>query len=477
MRKSVFWKVALVLVGVQVVTGLLAVALSAYFAQERSLELVRGNLILRLDQVAEEIETRASFDVEGQMSLPERLGLDLATRFPDSVHVLDFEGRVLFGSSIQLPDDAEQALAVGEIEMAIEGDTWAMAPLLAPDGLPAGALFISPLENTLREELRGTREAFVRATWTIAALAAGLAFLLGALFTWRLVKPIRRMTQRVETLGEGNYADRLPALREDELGRLSAAINDMAERVEASIASLRSTDQLRRELVANVGHDLRTPLAAMKGYLEEARRFASEGRDEDVATALAVAERQSNQMSRLVEDLFELSKLEQASMEQGSSLLQLGPVSVAQLVTETVQAHQTRFADAGVELLTSLPVELPTIHADGQRISRVLDNLLSNALRHTPEGGSVAVSADSDDSMVRIRVSDSGEGIPADELDAVFERYYRGSSARTRSKDGSGSGLGLAISRAIARAHGGDLNVESETGKGSNFGLWLPVNT
>lgn len=477
MRKTVFWKVALILIGVQVVTGLLAVGLGTYFAQERSLELVRGNLFLRLDQTAGEVEARAEFDEEGRMTLPRRLELDLATRFPDSTTVLELEGEAISGRQVgSLPEGALEALETGEIEVVLDGGegTWALAPLLAPDGLPAGALFIRPLDNTLREELRGTREAFVRAVWTVAGLAALLALLLGAFFTWRLVTPLRRMTRRVESLGEGDYADRLPKAGHDELGRLSSAINDMAGRVEASIEALQSTDRLRRELVANVGHDLRTPLAALKGYLDEANRFAAEGRDDEAIEALGVAQRQSDQMARLVADLFELSKLEQASLERGSAPLQLGPVPFAELIQDAARMHRQRLTEAGIAFEVDLPATLPTIQADGARLMRVLDNLLSNALRHTPEGGTVTISGTVHNESVTIRVADTGDGIPADELDAVFERYYRGDFARTRSDDGSGSGLGLAISRAIARAHGGDLIVQSEEGKESEFEVRIP---
>ncbi len=479
MRKTVFWKVALVLIGVQVVTGLLAVGLGAYFASARSLELVRGNLILRLDQVAEEVEGRAEFDEEGRMTLPRRLELDLATRFPDSTVVLDVDGGPISGEPIaQLPGGSLAALVAGEIEVVLDGGdgSWALAPLLAPDGLPSGALFIQPLDNTLREELRGTREAFVRAVWTVAGLSVLLALLLGGLFTWRLVTPLRRMTRRVEALGEGDYAERLPDAGRDELGRLSSAINDMAGRVEASIDALQSTDRLRRELVANVGHDLRTPLAALKGYLDEANRFASEGRDDEAIEALGVAQRQSDQMARLVSDLFELSKLEQSSMEEGSTSLQLGPVPLAELIQDAARMHRGALEQAEIALVVDAPSSLPVVQVDGARLMRVLDNLLSNAQRHTPEGGTVTLSAESTEGSVRFRVADTGEGIPADQLDAVFERYYRGDSARTRGANSSGTGLGLAISRAIARAHGGDLRVESGE-EGSVFSVTLPTPT
>ena len=465
--------------GVQVATALLAVGFSALLARERGLELVRGNLVLRLDAVAEEVERRADFDpVTGALSLPRRLRLDLATRFPDPTYLLDSEGAVVERTGAgpaptPVPVDALVALERGDIEVRFGDDPWAFAPLLAPDGLPAGGLLLRPLDETLREEFRGTREAFAEATLLVGALAALLALLLGAVFTWRLVTPLRGMTRRVEALGAGDYADRLPAHRRDELGRLAAAINEMAARVEASVAALRDTDRHRRELVANVGHDLRTPLAALRGYLDEAARFTDAGRHAEAAEALAVARRQGEHVTRLVADLFELSQLEGAALGDGTPL-QRGPVPLGELLGDAARAHRRLFEEAGIAFETHVPPGLPTLDADGARLLRLLDNLLTNARRHTPREGAVRLEAEAEDDVIRVRVTDTGEGIAEDALPSVFERYYRGESARTREGGGVGAGLGLAISRAVARAHGGDLAVESGPGEGSVFTLTLP---
>lgn len=471
------------LVGAQVATGLVAVLLSGYFVRTQSAELVRSSLELRLDRVAEEVEARAAFDEEGRLSFPRRLQLDLPTRFPDPVYVLDLDGRVVQGPEGEqpgrLPPEAQAALDEGRVAVASDGaeGSWALAPLLAPDGLPAGALYVRPLDRTLDEMLAAPRDAFQRTLWLVAALALASALLLGAFLTWRLVRPLRRMTRRVEALGAEDYADRLPEEGHDELGRLAAAINEMADRVEAALATLRATDRMRRELVANVGHDLRTPLAALQGYLEEAGRFAAEGRKEEAIEALTVARRQSEQVGGLVADLFELSKLEmaaQADASGGAGPLQRGPVPLGELLHDAARAHRRAFEAAGVGLEVYLAPALPVLDADGARLLRLLDNLLSNALRHTLEGGTVRLEAEANERAVVVRVSDTGEGIAPEVLDTVFERYYRGASARTRGVDG-GTGLGLAIARAIARAHGGDLTAESAAGEGSTFTFTLPL--
>ena len=468
---SAFWKVAAVLVGAQVATALLAVVLSGVFAQDRSAELLAGTLRLRLDAVAEEVEARADIGPFGDVALGDRLRADLGTRFPDPLSLLDEAGAPVetFGDA-PLPDvpvDALDALDAGRVEVDLDapGGGWGLAPILAPDGLPAGALLVRPLAATVAEERSGTVRTFWQATGITVVVAVALALLLGALFTSRLLRPVREVTRRVERLGEGDYADRLPEAGTDELGRLARAVNDMAARVEASIQSLRDTDRLRRELVANVGHDLRTPLAALRVTLDEAERFAGEGRTADVEEAVAAARRQAEGAATLVADLFELSVL-----DRPDQALRLDPVPVGELVADVGRQHARAFAAAGITFEVDVPTGLPVVLADGARLVRALSNLLDNARRHTAAGGSVRLGASVEADAVVVEVADTGEGIPADALPHVFERYYRGDGPRTR---GTGTGLGLAIARAVAEAHGGALAVQSEVGEGTTFRLSL----
>ena len=477
-RHTVFWRVAGVLVGVQVATALVAVALSAAFASARTDRLVRGTVELRLDALAEEVESRAATDVFGSLRVSDRLRADLRTRFPDPLAVLDARGAVVdtFGGPMpDVPAAAVAALDSGRVAVVTDGPdgSWALAPLLAPDGLPAGAVLVRPLGRTLAEETRETRAAFTTATLVTALLAAGVALGLGAVVTARLVAPVRRMTRRVERLGAGDFSGRLPDGRPDEMGRLAAGINDMAARVEASLDGLRVTDRLRRDLVANVGHDLRTPLAALAAGLEEAERYAAEGRADDAAAAVAAARRQAAGATELVADLFELSLLDRP--EAADRALRLGPVPVGELVRDVAARFERTFAAAGIAFSADVPAGLPTIEADGSRLVRLLSNLLANAARHTPAGGRVTLSAVATPGTVEIRVADTGVGIAPAEIQTVFERYARGTTARTRGVEGTG--LGLAIARAVAQAHGGTLTAESapEAGAGATFTLRLPA--
>ncbi|MDX1530779.1 MAG: HAMP domain-containing protein, partial [Rhodothermales bacterium] len=317
-----FWRVAGVLVGAQVLTGLLAVGLGAYLWEARSLELVRNSLILRLDSVAEEVEGRAAFAPDSvravsRLVLTEPLRRDLRRRFPDPIAVLGPEGDVqavvgeAAGAAGPVPVEARAALYAGDLVVRLAAEpAWALVPLYDPEGVPAGGLLVRPLTRSLERERAGTRTATRRALWIVGLLALASALALGAALTGRLVAPLRRMTRRVEALGAGDYTARLPVTRADEFGRLATAINDMAAQVEESFERLHQTDRLRRELLANVGHDLRTPLAALEGYLEEAERLHAGDRADEAAAALAVARQQGEQVRALVADLFELSVLD-----------------------------------------------------------------------------------------------------------------------------------------------------------------------
>lgn len=478
---SVFWKVAGVLVGALVLTAVGAVAVSAYIWETRAAELVRNSLALRLDAVAEEVEARAEFvpTSDGEASvvvLGEALRIDLTERFPDPVGLLAPDGSLLEAAAeMDVPHEAALALAEERTVVRLEDDPgWALVPLFDADGAPAGGLLVRPLQASIERELAGTREATRDALWIIALTALGAALVLGAALTARLVAPLRRMTAEVEAIGSGDFGTRLPAESRDEFGRLAAAINTMARRVEGSIDALRATDRLRRELIANIGHDLRTPLSAMQGYLEEAERLAADGRIADAEAALATARRQGRHVERLVRDLFELSLLDAAAgAADPRPALVREPVPLAELLHDAADTQRPAIQEAGLEFVVDVPGDLPTIEADGARLLRALDNLLDNARRYTPRGGRVTLSAQVVGGEAAVVVADTGEGIPADDVEAVFERYYRGTTPRTREHEGSG--LGLAIARAIARAHGGELTVESRLGEGSCFSLVLPA--
>ncbi len=480
LRLSVYWRVAAVLVTAFVALTACAVVLSASLARERSLALAAGSVRLRLDALAEEIETRISPEAVTLDSLPLPLQIDLTDRFPDPVLLFSTTGAVVGtfepaqfedGTPATLPNEALSALDSGVVVVSWSGpaeNSWAAAPLYASDGALLGGVLVQPLTQSLERELLGTREAFRRALLIAGTVAFLIALILSALLTWRLVTPLRRVISKVERIGEGDYTARIALKGGDEFARLALAVNRMAGQVEGAVSRLRETDRLRRELITNVGHDLRTPLAGLLGYIEEAAHRMDREEPVAAADALETAARQGAYLQKLIGDLFELSVLEGVTPP-----LRLESVLPAELLHEAERLHRAAYERNGVDLSLELAPGLPPIIADGVRLLRLVDNLLANALAHTSAGGAVKITATQVNDQIRVAVEDSGEGMTAEQVDHAFERYYRGSDARSRK--GTGTGLGLAISRAIARAHGGELLAQSKPGEGTTLTLFLPL--
>ncbi len=486
-RHSVFWRVAAVLVTVQLATGMLAIGFSAYLASDRSADLAENSLRVRMDALAEEIERSGTPLLTGLENLPDPLLSNLSYRFPDPLVLADTTGRIVhmlypvadaFSMTVAdsatipvIPPTFRGAIDSGEIVIDRSSELlaggWAAAPLYDATGILLGGYVIQPLERTIARELAPTRDAFRTALLSVVLVSVLIAVMLAGVFTWWLVKPLRRIAARVIEIGAGEYDVRVEVRGTDEIARLGETVNRMACQVSESIEALKTTDRMRRELVANVGHDLRTPLAALRGYIEEGLRFHEEGRTDAARGAIGSASRQADYLHHLVDDLFELSLLENPSPQLRSE-----PVPISELLNEAARSHAGRMAAGGIEFLVDIPASLPIIQADGVRLMRLFDNLLSNALRHTPEGGRILLTASVEKPLVQIEVEDSGEGMDSASLSRIFDRYYRGEASRTR--DEHGTGLGLAISRAVAELHGGTLEVTSELGRGTTMTLRLP---
>ncbi len=251
----------------------------------------------------------------------------------------------------------------------------------------------------------------------------------------------------------------------DELDRLGTTFKSMQERIDAQVRSLREIDRLRRELVTNVSHDLRTPVTVLRGDLEtlllKDETLSPDDRKRYLATALA----QSERLGDLVSELFELSRL-----DSGDTPIEREPFSAAELAQDVIQKFVNRAQEAGVHLQADLDAATPFVDGDLRLVERVLENLIHNALRHTEPGDSLRVGVKEHLGGVRIEVEDSGCGIAAEDLPHVFQPWYRG-----RTTTHEGTGLGLAIAKKVVELHGSDIGVESEPGAGTTFRFDLGV--
>jgi len=289
------------------------------------------------------------------------------------------------------------------------------------------------------------------------SLAIGIALLLTFILSRRMTSPIGALARAARRLGHGDLSERVRLQGEGEVAALAEAFNSMA-------ADLEYAEQLRRNMVADVAHELRTPLSNIRGYLEAIH----DGMIKPDAAAIRSLNEETALLSRLVNELQELSLA-----EAGELKLVYQAEDITDLVKQAVTPWQPQLTAGEISLSLELPDNLPLVTIDWQRVNEVLHNLLKNAVAHTPKGGAINVAAGAKGKWVEVSVSDTGEGIPAEDLPHIFERFYRVDKSRARAT--GGSGLGLTIAKRLIEAHGGTIAVQSKLGEGSRFSFTLPV--
>ena len=289
-------------------------------------------------------------------------------------------------------------------------------------------------------------------------IAVAIALVMTFFLSRKILAPVKTLTSAARRLGRGDLSQRVQLKDKGEMGELSKAFNSMA-------GDLERTEQLRQNMVADAAHELRTPLSNIRGYLE-AMRDGIKKPDTDTIRSI---DEEATLLSQLVDDLQALSLA-----EAGELKLDRQAEDIIKLIKQAVAAKQTQAIAKGVSISTEVSKKLPSVNVDSRRIGQVLHNLLENAIAHTTKSGSIVVTAQKQDNWVKVSVTDTGEGIPAEDLPSIFERFYRVDKSRARAT--GGSGLGLTIARRLVEAHGGKIEVQSELGKGSRFTFTLPVS-
>lgn len=294
-------------------------------------------------------------------------------------------------------------------------------------------------------------------------LSASFGYLLASSMT----ESLSRLQQSARRLAAGDFSTRVYLNEVDELADVAEAFNLMADDLEQAFAREREMERSRRDLIAAVSHDLRTPLTSIRAMVEALA--------DGVVTEPAMIDRyytsiraQVDNLSGLITDLFELSQL-----ETGQIQLKLEPVNLNDLVSDVVETMQAQAQLKNVLLRGIFSEDLPLIKAELDKIQRVLYNLIQNAIRHTPPSGSISLATSLVPDGVKVEVTDTGEGITPEDLPRVFDQFFRGE--RSRSRETGGAGLGLAIAKRIIEAHHGQIWVESQVGRGARFSFVLPV--
>lgn len=302
----------------------------------------------------------------------------------------------------------------------------------------------------------------------IMIYATGVMLVFSYFVASSLSAGITDVTRAADAVRGGDLAARARESGRDEISRLARAFNEMTARLALAREQEDQLNHMRRDLIAWVSHDLRTPLTSIRARVEA----LADGvvRDDEVPRYLAAIRADTLALNRLIDDLFDL-----ATADAGGLTLDLMPCEIGDLVSDTVRAMNVVAEQRGVALAGVVPEDMQPVSVSPPRIQRVLNNLIGNALAHTPAGGRIDITAERIDRNIVVSVSDTGEGISPQDLPRVFDRFYRGEQSRKRSDLGGGTGLGLAISRALVEAHHGTISITSALGKGTTVRFTLPV--
>ena len=354
------------------------------------------------------------------------------------------DGRVVFDTNEEL---VGQPMAAGYEERG--------APIVV-GGQTVGTLLVTTGDLSGQSELeRRFLDAVNQAVFWAVLLVAVASLVAAALLARQLVAPLRQLTAAAEAMAGGDLSQRVKIRTTDEVGELGQAFNKMA-------ADLQRAEAQRRQMTADIAHELRNPLSVIRGNLEALLDGIYPHDDEHLAPIYE----ETLLLQRLVEDLRLLSLADAGQLQ-----LIRTDVDMGGLLSGVADSAQAMAEAKAISLRADAPVERLLVDGDADRLRQVVGNLVSNALRYTPQGGTIALHARADGDRVKVTVSDSGQGIAPEDLPHVFDRFYRSDAARDRTS--GGSGLGLAIAQALVRAHDGTIDVQSAAGQGTTFTVTL----
>jgi signal transduction histidine kinase len=310
---------------------------------------------------------------------------------------------------------------------------------------------------------------------TLGVVAFGLLAIGTAIGAFVIVGPTRRrlveLQEAARALGAGQPGVRAPETGGDEVTALSRTFNEMASQLDSRTRALAQADRTRRQLLADVSHELMTPLSAIRGYVETLSMPDLRLDDATRGRYLSIVTEEAGRLEDIIGDLLDLARL-----EGGGVVFRTEDVALEQLLARVRDRHAPAVAEKKIALTTALDPGLTVLRGDVNRLEQAVQNLVANAIRHTPPGGQVTVAVERSGGEVVLSVQDTGPGIPPEHLPRVFDRFYKVDESRTGTELPSGSGLGLSIVQAIVARHGGTVSASNVDGAGARFEIRLPVS-
>lgn len=491
MLQSMYSKLALVLAGLFFILGLLFVGVTVFSTGMYQQE-VNQKLNRRLAQqiVAEKLLMKDNR--VNQEALEEIFHMLMVINPGIEIYLLDPEGAILAFSAPR-GKVKRKRVDLGPVRKWLEGDM--TIPLLGDDprepgrrkvftaaripeqGILEGYLYVilgGELYDNIIQKLRGSYILQLSA-WMIAASLL-FALIAGLILFAVLTKRLKRLSRAMDAF-KADSTDKLPDIpltgkdrrSADEIGRLGATFKEMAERIQEQVEALKNSDASRRDLIANVSHDLRTPLATLQGYIETLLIKQDTLTTEEQRNYLEIAIGHCERLSKLVSELLELAKL-----DSGAASVHPEPFNLGELVQDVLQKFQLQANEKQITITANIQEDLPFAEADIGLIERVLENLMDNAVHYTQEGGSVRLVLTPERQDISLKISDTGRGIPQEELPHIFNRFYQ--LEKNRKAETGHSGLGLAIAKRILELHKRTVEVSSSPGTGTTFTFQIPIH-
>lgn len=487
MLRTLYAKLAVGLVVLFVTIGLLYAVISTtatkYYLQEVNQSFNKGlarNLVADRNLVA---EGRLN-----QEALKETFHQYMVINPSIEIYLLDLDGKILsysadpgkvkrnhvsLGPLLAFLEGAEEYPLLGDDPRSHDGQkAFSVTPVPTTDH-PEGYLYVVLRGEEFDSVDKMIRESyFLRLSGWAVVVSLGLGLLVGLIVLRLLTRRLHRLSNLIASFHQSNFISHQPYLLaqarpSDEVDQLGLTFDQMAEHIQQQLEQLKEQDSLRRKLVAQVSHDLRTPLASMLGYMESLELKGGEMAEAERQEYTAIALRQAQRLSKQVAELFEL-----ASLDARETQPHCEPFQPAELVQDVVQKYQLRAEQQQIQLGMNPPPALPFVYADIGLTERVLENLIENAFTHTGKGGSIRLDLRAEEHGVAIAVKDTGCGINPEDLPHIFDPFYQSAKKRT---SGEHAGLGLAIAKRIMSLQKGEIQVESIPGGGTTFTFLLPL--
>ncbi|MES9991645.1 MAG: HAMP domain-containing sensor histidine kinase [Candidatus Thiodiazotropha sp.] len=487
MFRTLYARLSLALIGLFLVTGLLYTLITTATTERHLQEITQH---FNRDLAARIVADRGLV-IDGEMddqALEKTFSIYMDINPSIEIYLLDKEGKILAFSAdpgkvkrkridmqpIQAFMDGEGFPLLGDDPRSHERrKAFSVTPVPAGD-MPAGYLYVVLRGEEYDNAEQAVEESYVlRYSASAVAVSLGFGLLTGLLLFFWLTRRVQRLSRVMASFQQSDFSEHEPFTKHtagpggDEVDRLGAAFDGMAARIIDQWGQLKDQDRLRRELVAQVSHDLRTPLAALHGYLETVNMKGEELSEERREEYLGIALKQSERLKGMVEELFELAQLEARETEPVCE-----PMPLAELVQDVFHKFQLRAHESGISLGWRVSGHQPYVNADFALTERVLDNLIVNALDHVEKDGTVSLMISAGEEEAVVSITDSGSGISEDDLPHIFEPFYK---KRQAGEDGKHAGLGLAIARRMVELQGGTITATNSESGGACFSFTLPL--